>query len=72
MSEVRNDDQKVQKYLISEICYGRQEVHKYLSYPEILLMVGSRIHCTSFASYVMCHYYYITKSYGPTERRIVT
>ena len=30
MSEVRNDgDQKVvQKYLISEIFYGRQEVHK--------------------------------------------
>ena len=75
MSEVRNGDQKVQKCLISEIFYGRREVHKYLSYREIFLyfckMVGSRIHYSSFASYVMCHYY-IKKSYGPTERGIVT
>ena len=41
MSEVRNSDQKVvQKYLISEMFYGRQEVHKYLSYPEILLYLS--------------------------------
>ena len=32
-----NGDQKVQKYLISKIFYGRQEVHNYLSYPEIFL-----------------------------------
>ena len=29
MGEVRNGDQKVRKYLFSEIRYGRQEVHKY-------------------------------------------
>ena len=33
---VRNGDQKLQEYLFSKIFYGRQEVHKYLSYPEIL------------------------------------
>ena len=27
--EIRNGDQKVRKYLFSEIFYGRQEVHKY-------------------------------------------
>ena len=33
-----NGDQKVvQKYLFSKISNGRQEVHKYLSYPEIFL-----------------------------------
>ena len=55
MSEVRNGDQKVQKYLFSEIFYDRQEVHKYLLL--LILMVGSRIHHSSFASYVMWHYY---------------
>ena len=39
MSEVRNGDQKVKKYLISEIFYGRQEVHKYVSYPEIFFLL---------------------------------
>ena len=29
MSEVRNGDQKVRKYLSPEIFYCRQEVHKY-------------------------------------------
>ena len=37
----------------------------------LILMVGSRIHYSSFASYVMCHFY-IKKSYGPTDRGIVT
>ena len=37
LSEIRNGDQKVQKYLFSKIFYGQQEVHKYLSYPEIFL-----------------------------------
>ena len=37
----------------------------------LILIVGSRIHYSSFASYVICHYY-IKKSYGPTERGIVT
>ena len=31
MGEVRNGDQKVRKYLVPEIFYGRQEVHKYFS-----------------------------------------
>ena len=29
MGEVRNGDQKVRKYLLPEIFYGRQEVQKY-------------------------------------------
>ena len=33
-------------------------------------MAGSRIHYSSFASYIMWHYY-IKKSYGPTELGIV-
>ena len=37
----------------------------------LTLLVGSRIRYSSFASYIMCHYY-IKKSYGPTERGIVT
>ena len=35
LSEVRNGDQKVQKYVFCEIFYGRQEVPKHVSYPEI-------------------------------------
>ena len=35
------------------------------------LMAVLRIHYSSFVSHVMCHYY-IKKSYGPTERGIVT
>ena len=55
---------KVQKYLISEMFYGRQEVHKYLSNPEIflyfllILMVVSRIiYIIPRLFHVMCHYY---------------
>ena len=29
MGEVRNGDQKLQKYVFPEMFYGRQEVHKY-------------------------------------------
>ena len=39
---------------------GRKHTHK-----------KKKTHYSSFASYVMCHYY-IKKSYGPTERGIVT
>ena len=31
MSEVSNGEQKEQKYLLSEIPYDRQKLHKYLS-----------------------------------------
>ena len=61
MSEVRNGDQKVQKYLFSEIFYCRREVYNFMSRNIfvllLILMVGSRS---------------IQKSYGPTERGIVT
>ena len=32
MSEVRNGEQKEQKYSYSEMFYGGQKLHKYLSY----------------------------------------
>ena len=57
MSEVRDGDQKVQKYLISEMFYGRQEVHRYLisiiSRNIFILIIVSRIHYSSFVSYGM-------------------
>ena len=75
MSEVRNGDQKVQKYIFSEIFYGLQNVHKYLSQSRnilvllLLIMVGSRsIHYSSCASYMpLIH----KKGYGPTDRGII-
>ena len=72
MSEVRNGDKIImQKYIFSKMFYGRQEVHKYLSYPEIflffllILMAGSRsIHYSLFASHVMCHLLHRLRAYG--------
>ena len=51
----------------SQICIISRNIFILL----LILMVGSRIHYSSFTSYIMCHYY-IKKSYGPTERGIVT
>ena len=52
----------------SQICIISRNIFVLL----LLLMIGSRsIHHSSFALYVMCHYY-IKKMYGPTERGTVT
>ena len=57
MGEVRNGDQKVQKYLFSEIFYARQEVRKYL-YPEIFFTsvnINGRFTYTLFLVWFICH-----------------
>ena len=77
MSEVCNSDQKVQKYLFFEYFMTVRKFTNIYTVPLnifallLILMVGSRIHYSLFASYAMCHYY-INKSYGPTERGIGT
>ena len=43
MGEVRNGDQKVRKYLFSEIFYGRQAVFYEEFFQELLGLEGSKI-----------------------------
>ena len=63
MSEVRNGDQKVQKYLFHKIFLGRQEVHLYISYLELYFCSSVNIHgmftytlFLVYFIYVMCHH----------------
>ena len=44
MSEVRNGEEKEQKYICSEIFYGGQKLHKYLS--SLLIKYTSLLTCS--------------------------